>query len=93
MYTEDPTSEDVEAGMTIESISQAEKSKPSPPLEHPIRRSAWKRNPTFKLRTALSARVRDSIEPISYRNAMNHQYVQWKAAMQEELNALDRNRT
>jgi hypothetical protein len=34
------------------------------------------------------------MEPISYRDALNHHYsLQWKAAMKEEFQALDRNRT
>jgi hypothetical protein len=80
--------------MTIEPISQAENPKPEPPLEHPTRRSTRKRYPSFKLRTALSARVQDLMEPSSYKDAMKSQYsVQWKAATKEELDALDRNRT
>ena len=60
----------------------------------PLRQSTRKRMPSFKVRTALSARVRNSMEPISYRDALKHHYsLQWKVAIKEEIQALDRNRT
>ena len=63
----------------------------------PLRRSTREQVPlpqSFKLRSALSARVLNSIEPALYNDALKHQYaVHWKKAIKEELNSLDLNKT
>jgi hypothetical protein len=46
------------------------------------------------LRSALSARVLNSVEPASYNDALKHQNaVHWKKAIEEELHSLDFNKT
>jgi hypothetical protein len=95
-----------EASMTIEPTSQTtpvlvEEQSDSPTATLPptngrvgIRRSAWIKHPSFKLRSAFSARVQSSTEPISYWEAVKHPYSkQWEEAMKEEFEALNRNRT
>ncbi len=66
-------------------------------LLHPqarIRRSTREKRPSFKLRSAFSARIQAFTEPISYREAVKHPYSkQWDKAMKEECEALDCNKT
>ena len=93
------TSTDQQASMTIEPLSQVETQQPESPLETqvPLRRSTRERVPlpqSFKLRSALSARVLNSVEPASYNDALKHQNaVHWKKAIEEELHSLDLNKT
>ena len=72
--------------------------EPTPPIETHlqvrIRRSTREKRPSFKLRSAFSARIQALIEPISYREAIKHPYSkQWNKAMKEECEALDYNKT
>lgn len=63
-------------------------------LQVRIRRSTREKRPSFKLRSAFSARIQALIEPISYREAIKHPYSkQWNKAMKEECEALDYNKT
>ena len=90
---------DQQASMTVEPLSQVETQQPESLLETPVplRRSTRERVPlpqSFKLRSALSARVLNSIELASYNDALKHQNaVHWKKAIEEELNSLDLNKT
>ena len=86
-----------EAAVTTEPISQAEYPGPeSPPVTSTnVRHSTRERHPSFKLRqAALLARIRNSLEPQSYQEALNHAYsVHWIRAMKEEKDSLDENKT
>lgn len=63
------------------------------PLQE-VRRSTREKRPSFKLRSAFSARIQAFTEPTSYREAVKHPYsMQWEKAMKEEYQALDRNKT
>jgi len=99
---EEPTSIDQQASTTVEPTSQTDSSlvadQSDPPIEThlqvEIRRSTREKRPSFKLRSAFSARIRTIYEPISYREAVKHPYSrQWEKAMKEEFEALDRNKT
>jgi hypothetical protein len=93
------SSKDQQASTTVEPLSQVDTQSQlqpeSPPETHmPIRRSARTRVPSFKLRSALSARVLNSEEPASYNDALKHQNaVQWQKAIKEEIHSLDLNKT
>jgi hypothetical protein len=87
--------------MTIEPTSQT-KIESDPPIATPppadssvgIGRSTREKRPSFKLRTAFSARVQALLELISYREAIKHPYSnRWTKAVKEEIEALDRNKT
>src|SRR6266487_1543573 len=59
-----------------------------------VRKSLRKRYPSFKLRSALSARIQASSDPTSYREAIKHPYsYHWKLAMANEVESLDQNKT
>ena len=89
--------------MTIEPTLQTNSNEESdsPIATHPptnsgveVRRSTRKKHPSFKLRSALSARIQALLEPTSYRQAIKHPYsVHWKKAMGQEFDALTRNKT
>ena len=104
---EDPPSTDQppllqsgQASMTTEPTLQTD-AQFDPLIEaHPttdstgIRRSTREKHPSFKLRSAFSARIRTLFEPASYREVAKHLYSrQWERAMKEELEALDKNKT
>ena len=87
--------------MTMDIDSQAEQTsvhdpEPESPseAESATRRSERKRIPSFKLRSALIAKARDIIEPLSYKEALKSIYAtQWLQATKEEKESLDENKT